>query len=77
VRSAARKKKPTPTLEDRAAALIEEAEVLREEAEEILTALADKLRHSNMPRDSLKRIWEAKALIHCPVLALKAALGQT
>jgi len=71
-----KRKPPAPTLEDRAAALVEEAEVLREEAEEILNALAEKKRHSNMPRDSLKRIWEAKALVHCPAVALKVALGQ-
>ena len=71
-----KRKPPTPTLEDRAAALVEEAEVLRKEAEELLNALAEKKRHSNMPRDSLKQIWSARAVIHCPAMALKVALGQ-
>jgi hypothetical protein len=29
-----------------------------------------------IPRDSIRRLWEARALTHCPVLALKAAMKE-
>src|SRR5262249_17429257 len=41
-----------------------------------LDLFAEKVRPRNVPRDSVRRIWEAKSLIHCPIRALKAGMKE-
>jgi hypothetical protein len=74
MRSAVKKK--TQTLEEEIEALVAQTDALRERADELLNSFADKYRPRNMPRDSVRRIWEAKSLVHCPILALKAGMKE-
>ena len=72
----AAKKKPVRTLEDRARALVADAEAAREEAEELLTLLSEKHRPSGLPGPIVRRMWEARSLVHDPIRALDFALKE-
>jgi len=65
-----------PTLEEQISALVEQADAIRERADELLDLFAEKVRPRSVPRDSVRRIWEAKSLIHCPIRALKAGMKE-
>ena len=68
--------KKTQTLEEQISALVEQADAIRERADELLDLFAEKVRPRSVPRDSVRRIWEAKSLIHCPIRALKAGMKE-
>ena len=72
MRSAA--KKNTLTLEQEITAIVKQSEALRDRAEGALEEFAELRRGPSLPRDSLLRLWEAKALTHCPFRALQVAM---
>jgi len=74
MRAAAKK---APTLEQEILALIEQTDSMRERAEELLDLYAEKHRPPGVPGPNLRRMWEARSLNHCPILALKYALKET
>jgi len=65
-----------PTLEEQISALVAQADAVHARADELLDLFAEKVRPRNVPRDSVRRIWEAKSLIHCPIRALKAGMKE-
>jgi hypothetical protein len=56
----AAKRKTEPTLEERAKDLVERAEALDAEADQLLNELAEKYRHANIPAGWLRMNWLAR-----------------
>jgi hypothetical protein len=69
------KKKP-PSIEEEIEALVAQADAMRDRADALLDLFADKRRPSGIPRDSMRRLWEAKSLRHCPFTALDVAFKE-
>jgi len=57
---AAKRKVAPPTLEERAKDLVSRAEALDAEADQLLTELAEKYRHANIPPGWLRMNWLAR-----------------
>jgi hypothetical protein len=70
------KRKAPPSIEQEIAALVEQSEAMRERADELLDLFAEKSRPPGIPRDSMRRLWEARALRHCPFTALDVAMKE-
>jgi hypothetical protein len=68
-RTVAKKK----TIEEEIEALVSQADAMRERADELLDLFAEARRPSGVPRDSMRRLWEAKSLRHCFFTALDVA----
>jgi hypothetical protein len=64
-------KKPTD-LRERLTALLERADRLYDDVDDILPAFADKVRHSNIPAGSYVMQWRARGLGDCRVVLCEA-----
>jgi hypothetical protein len=58
---AAKRKIAPATLEERAKALVADAEALDSDADALLDELAEKYRHANIPAGWLRLNWESRA----------------
>ena len=64
-------KKPTD-LKERLAALLERADQLYDEVDDLLPAFADKIRHKNIPAGYYVTAWRARGLGDCRVVLREA-----
>jgi len=70
------KKKAIPTLKEKLALLLERAEAVYSEMEELLPAYAEEVRHSNIPPGNYLMVWRARGLGDCREVIRAAIEGK-